>query len=90
MKTLCILYSILYSIKLFIFLQNLFQTGNVIQLISRSSRRALQIVQAPDGRLVVDGMGPPDPHATNSKIFNIFHSLISRLKILGKEIILII
>lgn len=35
----------------------LFQSGNVIQLVSRASGRTLQIVQGPTG-LVVDGVGP--------------------------------
>lgn len=35
----------------------LFQSGNVIQLVSRASGRSLQIVQGPTG-LVVDGLGP--------------------------------
>ncbi|KAK2191613.1 hypothetical protein NP493_50g04065 [Ridgeia piscesae] len=33
---------------------DLFRSGNVIQLISRSSGKCLEIVQAPDGKLIVD------------------------------------
>ncbi|XP_071095721.1 uncharacterized protein [Haliotis cracherodii] len=39
---------------------NYFQTGNVVQLISRVSGRSLQIVATPAGQLVVDGCGPTD------------------------------
>lgn len=38
-----------------------FKTGNVIQLVSRSSGFCLQIVVSPSGHLVVDGMGPEGP-----------------------------
>jgi len=37
---------------------DLFRSGNVVQLVSRSSGRTLQIVQASTGQLVVDGLGP--------------------------------
>jgi hypothetical protein len=42
-------------------LLDLFKSGNVVQLISRSSGKTLQIVQAPTGQLVVDGQGPEGP-----------------------------
>ena len=48
-------------------LQDLFRSGNVIQLISRSSGKCLEIVQAPDGRLIVDGRGPEMPTAMHSE-----------------------
>jgi hypothetical protein len=38
-----------------------FRSGNVVQLVSRSSGKALQIVMAPAGHLVVDGCGPEGP-----------------------------
>ena len=41
---------------LYLSLQTLFQSGNVVQLVSRASGRSLQIVQGPAG-LVVDGLG---------------------------------
>ncbi|XP_041373685.1 uncharacterized protein LOC121386749 [Gigantopelta aegis] len=37
---------------------NQFQTGNVVQLVSRTSGRSLQVVAAVNGQLVVDGAGP--------------------------------
>ncbi|XP_060555045.1 uncharacterized protein LOC132715946 [Ruditapes philippinarum] len=43
---------------------NLFQSGNVIQLVSRSSGRSLEIVQGP-ASLIVDGLGQDNaPNAT--------------------------
>lgn len=45
---------------------DLFRSGNVVQLISRSSGRCLEIVQGPDGRLVVDGRGPEMPNAMHT------------------------
>ena len=48
-------------------LQSLFQTGNVIQLISRSSGKALEILSGPNGQLIVDGNGPVDPNAFHSQ-----------------------
>ncbi|KAK7105896.1 uncharacterized protein [Littorina saxatilis] len=47
-------------------LLSLFQTGNVVQLVSRSSGKALEILAGPDGRLVLDGKGPVDPNAFNT------------------------
>ncbi|GAU87566.1 hypothetical protein RvY_00396 [Ramazzottius varieornatus] len=44
-------------------IMNLFQTGNVLQLISKTTGRTLQILQAPNGQLVLDGNGPDDPQA---------------------------
>lgn len=44
-------------------IMNLFQTGNVVQLISKTTGRTLQILQAPNGQLVLDGNGPDDPQA---------------------------
>jgi hypothetical protein len=41
--------------------QELFRTGNVIQLVSRSSGKAVQVVVAPSGQLVVDALGPEGP-----------------------------
>ncbi|XP_074653338.1 uncharacterized protein LOC141907555 [Tubulanus polymorphus] len=38
-----------------------FNNGNVVQLVSRSSGKALQIVQSAAGGLVVDGLGPEGP-----------------------------
>ena len=46
----------LKSLLLYLSLQTLFQSGNVVQLVSRASGRSLQIVQGPAG-LVVDGLG---------------------------------
>ncbi|XP_048779096.1 uncharacterized protein LOC125682511 isoform X2 [Ostrea edulis] len=46
-------------------LQN-FVTGNQIQLVSKASGRALQIVQSPSGQLVIDGMGIVGPQAFNA------------------------
>ncbi|KAL3887295.1 hypothetical protein ACJMK2_027237 [Sinanodonta woodiana] len=45
---------------------NLFQTGNVVQLVSRASGHTLQIVMAPAGHLMVDGMGPEGIQAQNA------------------------
>ncbi|KAL8573852.1 hypothetical protein ACOMHN_029300 [Nucella lapillus] len=45
---------------------SLFQTGNVIQLVSRSSGKALQIMMGPLGQLVLDGNGPVVPGAFNA------------------------
>ncbi|OQV21241.1 hypothetical protein BV898_04728 [Hypsibius exemplaris] len=42
---------------------NIFQTGNVIQLISKTTGRTLQLLQAPNGQLVLDANGPDDPQA---------------------------
>ncbi|XP_055331301.1 uncharacterized protein LOC129583515 [Paramacrobiotus metropolitanus] len=42
---------------------NLFQTGNVVQLISKTTGRTLEILQAPNGQLVLDSNGPDDPQA---------------------------
>lgn len=36
---------------------DLFRTGNIVQLVSHTSGRSLQIVTSPQGYLVVDGMG---------------------------------
>lgn len=47
-------------------LLNLFQTGNVIQLVSRSSGKSLQIMMGPLGQLVLDGNGPVGPGAFNA------------------------
>ncbi|XP_076310999.1 uncharacterized protein LOC143225445 isoform X2 [Tachypleus tridentatus] len=38
-------------------LLKLLQAGNVVQLVSRVTGRSLQILQAQDGRLVLDGLG---------------------------------
>ncbi|XP_061189294.1 uncharacterized protein LOC133197335 isoform X1 [Saccostrea echinata] len=43
-----------------------FVTGNQIQLVSKSSGRALQIVQSSSGQLVVDGMGVIGPEVFNA------------------------
>jgi len=44
---------------------SLFQSGNVIQLVSRKSGRSLQIVMGQSGQLVVDGLGQDGaPNAT--------------------------
>ena len=48
-------------------LQDLFKSGNVIQLISRSSGKCLEIVKAPNGRLIIDGLGPEGPAALHSE-----------------------
>ncbi|XP_076458038.1 uncharacterized protein LOC143291774 [Babylonia areolata] len=42
------------------------QTGNVVQLVSRASGRALQILMGPSGQLMVDGNGPVGPGAFNT------------------------
>lgn len=42
------------------------QTGTIVQFASRSSKHTLQIVQSPDGRLVVDGLGAPGANAYNT------------------------
>ncbi|KAL5020133.1 hypothetical protein ScPMuIL_003025 [Solemya velum] len=44
----------------------LFQTQNVIQLLSRASGRSLQIVMGPTGSLTVDGNGMEGPQAYNA------------------------
>lgn len=41
----------------------LFQTGNVVQFISRTTGKALQILMGQDGHLIVDGNGPVDRNA---------------------------
>lgn len=40
----------------------------MVCLVARQTGRALQIVAAPDGRLVVDGLGVEGPKAYNSKL----------------------
>ncbi|KAI0225031.1 hypothetical protein LSAT2_024006 [Lamellibrachia satsuma] len=45
---------------------DLFKSGNVIQLISRSSGKCLEIVKAPTGRLIIDGLGPEGPAALHT------------------------
>lgn len=47
-------------------LLSLIKTGNVIQLISRSSGRTVQIVMGPTGLMMVDALGPLDPGAYNT------------------------
>ena len=47
--------------------QDVFHTGNVIQLVSRVSNHALQIVMSPTKQLVVDGAGGQGPQFTNGK-----------------------
>lgn len=46
------------------------KSGNVIQLVSRISGQTLQILQAPDGRLVLDSMGG-DGHQFHNAHFTI-------------------
>ena len=59
-------YALMYWLNHDLPLQNLFQTGNVIQLISRSNGGCLEIVQGPNG-LAVDGKGPEGAqHGMNS------------------------
>ncbi|XP_064617815.1 uncharacterized protein LOC135481954 isoform X2 [Liolophura sinensis] len=43
-------------------LLQLFQTQNVVQLVSRSNGQALQIVMSQSGQPVVDGLGAINPH----------------------------
>lgn len=43
-----------------------FQTNNVVQLVSRASGHSLQIVMSPTQQLVVDGNGPEGPQAFNT------------------------
>ena len=47
--------------------QDHFRTGNVLQFVSRSSGRTLQIVTSPTGALVVDGAGMEGPQVGNGK-----------------------
>ncbi|XP_013409592.1 uncharacterized protein LOC106173136 [Lingula anatina] len=35
-----------------------FKTGNIVQLVSKSSSKTLEIVRGADGQLMLDGMGP--------------------------------
>ena len=44
-----------------------FQTGNVVQLVSRTTGKPLQILMSQAGQLVVDGNGPLDPSAFHSQ-----------------------
>jgi len=46
-----------------------FRSGAVVQLVSNASRGALQIVQAPQGGLIMDGLGPESPQATHAHWF---------------------
>lgn len=56
-----------------------FSTGNVVQLVSRSSGKSLQIVQSSSGQLVVDGVGQEGPSAYNAhwRIINHGKNIIS-------------
>ena len=47
-------------------------TGNQVQLVSKSSGRALQIVQSSSGQLVVDGMGVIGPEVYNGRWLGVF------------------
>ncbi len=53
--------------RMFYNFQELFRTGNVLQFVSRSSGRTLQIVTSPTGALVVDGAGMEGPQVGNGK-----------------------
>jgi hypothetical protein len=46
--------------------------GNVVQLISRSSGKPLQIVTAPQGHLVVDGMGLEGPSFLHGESLSLY------------------
>jgi hypothetical protein len=61
-----------------LFSQQIFQTNNVVQLVSRASGRSLQIIMSPTQQLVIDGAGQEGPQAFNSKYPLSFH--ISGLK----------
>ena len=44
----------------------IFQTNNVVQLVSRASGRSLQIIMSPTQQLVIDGAGLEGPQAFNT------------------------
>ena len=57
-----------------LFSQQIFQTNNVVQLVSRASGRSLQIIMSPTQQLVIDGAGLEGPQAFNSKYSLSFHT----------------
>lgn len=65
---------IIISNSAYLFSQQVFQTKNVVQLVSRASGRSLQIVMSPTQQLVIDGSGLEGPQAYNSKYPLSFHT----------------